>query len=345
MKSVCWGIVGTGAMAEQFASALLTLPDAILCGVASRTRERSGQFAARFKVKRSFESVGELLAAPEIEIVYISTRNEFHREDSLAALNAGKAVLCEKPFALNAAEGHEIVEAARRRGLFCMEGMWMRFSPAVKELKGIVESGQIGDPGLLSAHFGVSIPFDEEHRAYAKCGGGVLYDLGVYPVSLAQLLFGTPISVCSRARIGLTGVDEQFEAILEYDSGSHAVIGASLRANLSNDARVFGSAGHADLMGGIYFPSACHVELDQSPQPEGSGRRSMAARLSSRLNRWFVRERRPGWKRYAVTEGYAIEADAVQRCLRRGSKECAEMPLNETLEVLETMDVIRRQWT
>lgn len=343
MKAVRWGILGTGTMAEQFAGALLTLPDSILSGVASRTRGRADEFAARFGVKRSFESVAKLLADPSIEIVYIATRNEFHKEDMLATLHAGKAVLCEKPFALSASEGRVVVETARRLGIFCMEAMWMRFSPAVSELRNIVENGQIGSPQLVAAQFGVSIPFDRDHRVYALQGGGALYDLGVYPVSLTQMLLGRPKGICSRSRIGETGVDEQFTALLQYESGSQAMIGASLCANLSNDAQVFGTAGRCNLTGGIYFPTGCHIEMNDSARKSG-GRRGIGQKVWSRLAGWVPQGREKRWRKPSIREGYACEARAVQRSLSSGSMDCAEMSLNDTLEVLEIMDEIRNRW-
>lgn len=343
MKAVRWGILGTGAMAEQFAGALSTLPDAILGGVVSRARGRADQFAARFGVKRSFESIAELLADPAIEIVYIATRNEFHKEDMLATLHAGKAVLCEKPFALSASEGRVVVETARRLKIFCMEAMWMRFSPALKELQKIIESGQIGFPQLIAAQFGVSIPFDRDHRVYTLQGGGALYDLGVYPVSLTQMLLGRPKGICSRSSIGKTSVDEQFTALLQYESGSQAMIGASLLANLSNDAQVFGTAGRCNLTGGIYFPTGCHIEIDDFAR-KSDERRGFGQKVWSRFARSVPQRREKRWRKHSIREGYACEAKAVHRSLLSGSTECSEMSLNDTLEVLEIMDEIRNQW-
>ena len=343
LKAVCWGILGTGAMAEQFTEALLTLPDAIVGGVVSRTRGRADEFAARFGVKRSFQNVETLLADPAIEIVYIATRNEHHKEDTLAALNAGKAVLCEKPFALTAAEGRVVIETARRLKLFCMEAMWMRFSPSVRELQNLVKSGQIGSPQIISAQFGVSIPFNRDHRVFANPGGGSLYDLGVYPVSLTQLLLGKPKQVSSWACMGETGVDEQFTAMLQYESGTQAMIAASLRTNLSNDAQVFGSEGRANLMGGIYFPSGCQVEMNETSQ-NSEQRAGIGRKVWSRVARLVPRYSEKKWKASSIREGYACEAKAVQRSIRSGSLECPEMSLSDTLEVLEIMDEIRSHW-
>jgi predicted dehydrogenase len=224
-----------------------------------------------------------------------------------------------------------------------MEAMWMRFSPAVRELRNIVKSGQIGSPELIAAQFGVSIPFDRDHRVYAFHGGGALYDLGVYPVSLTQMLLGRPKGICSRSRIGKTGVDEQFTALLQYESGSQAMIGASLRANLSNDAQVFGTAGRCDLTGGIYFPTGCHIEMNDSAR-RSEERRGIGPKVWSRFARWSPQGPEKRWKKHSIREGYACEARAVHRSLLSGSTECSEMSLDDTLEVLEIMDEMRNQW-
>jgi predicted dehydrogenase len=346
LKGIRWGILGTGAMAEQFASALAIVPDAVLSGVASRARACADQFAARFGVKRSYQSAAEMLAEPGIDVIYIATRNEFHHSDTMAALDAGKSVLCEKPFALTAAEGRVAVASARDRGLFCTEAMWMRFSPAMKELRELVLDGRIGSPQLISAQFGVSIPFDRGHRVYANRGGGSLYDLGVYPVSLVQFLLGKPASVCSLARIGETGVDEQCMAILGYESGTQATIGSSIRANLSNDAQIFGTDGQIDLVGGIYFPDGCRVKMNDSAFVTERGVLGSAARkVWSRVGNRFSVNLEQKLKRHSIREGYASEADAVQRSLQLGNKECPEMPLTDTVEVLEMMDAIRSHWS
>lgn len=347
---VRWGIVGTGAMAELFAQALARVKGAVLYGVSSRRSESADAFAARFGFSHSYRSSDELVQDPAIDIVYVATRNQYHREDSLAAINSDKAVLCEKPFALSAAEGRDIVEAARRRSVFCMEAMWMRFSPAVREVIDTVRSGGLGTPVFLSAQLGFPIEFDPLHRVFVRPGGGALFDLGVYPLSFAHALLGPPIQIKSVACIGPTDVDDQVTAVLGYKSGCQAVVAASLRTRLANAAAIHGSDGILDSVEPLYFPDRyrllkriVHTPAKIRPQNRLS---SLPQRVWARLVRGLQGDAPAGKvMRHCVADGYACEAAAVQRCLQKGLLESPEMPLDESLDVLESMDDIRSQWS
>ena len=333
-------------MAEMFATALSQVPGAVLHGVASRSRGCAGEFATRCGILHTYSGYAELLRDPAIDIVYIATRNEYHHDDSLAAINSGKGVLCEKPFALNASEGRRVVQAARRRGVFCTEAMWMRFSPAVRAVVEIVRSNGIGPLGLVSAQLGVRVPFDSNHRVYAKPGGGSLYDFGVYPLSFTHALLGSPIQVRSQALIGPTGVDEQFTALLEYGSGCQVLIGASVRTTLGNTAAMYGTDGQIDLIGGLYYPDGYEKKMiDATVSTHRSGRPSIGLRLWRRLSCHLPEIRFGRASGHSIREGYACEASAVQRCLQAGVLESPEIPLDETIEILELMDTIRNQWT
>jgi predicted dehydrogenase len=347
LTHVRWGIVGTGAIAELFAKALQSVDGAVLHGVASRTRTRAEMFAGQFGFRRAYSSYEQLLSDSAIDIVYIATRNQYHREDSLAAISAGKAVLCEKPFALNAVEGQEVAEAARRRGVFCMEAMWMRCSPAVRDVIEMVQRGAIGKPVFVTAQFGVPVYFDPLHRVYAKPGGGALFDLGVYPFSLVHALLGRPLAIHSRASLAPTGVDDQFTAILDYESGCQAVISASLRTQLTNSATVHATEGVLDSLEPIFFPQGYHVLTPISHfQPQMiASKRPLHLRAWSRLMRGRTSFTRPGTDiRRQVANGYAAEIEVVQRCLQSGSNEAPEMPLDETVDVLVSMDATRAAW-
>ena len=333
-------------MAETFATALSRVPGAVLHGVASRSRARAGEFAVQCGIHHTYSSYAELLLDPAIDIVYIATRNEFHHDDSLAAINSGKGVLCEKPFALNADEGRRVAQAARRRGVFCSEAMWMRFSPAVRAVIDIVRRNGIGPLGLVSAQLGVRIPFDPNHRVYAKPGGGSLYDFGVYPLSFTHALLGSPIRVRTQALIGPTGVDEQFTALLEYGSECQALVSASVRTTLANTAAIYGTCGQIDLIGGLYYPDGYQEKkIDAAASSHHGGRPSVGSRLRRRFSRHLPQIHFGKAAGRDIRDGYACEASAVQRCLQAGVLESPEIPLDETIEILELMDTIRSQWT
>jgi predicted dehydrogenase len=337
-------------MGGLFAQALRIVDGAELHGVASRGRACADSFAARFGAGRAYRSYEELLQDPDVDIVYVATRNEYHHEDSLAAIHAGKAVLCEKPFAMNAAEGREVAEAARLRKVFCMEAMWMRSSPAVCKVRELVKSGGIGELRLVTAQFGFPRPFDAQSRIFAKPGGGALYDLGVYLLSFVHALLGPPMRIQSVPLIGPTGVDDQFTAVLEYESGCQAVIAASLRVQLANGAAIYGTEGTLDRIEPIYFPTSYRHLM--ATAASSAGRRPLSW-FSRRLHGVRRRLRRvlPGRSPadnttlYKVVNGYAWEAAAVQQCLLRGLLENPEMRLDESIEILESMDTIRAKWT
>ena len=223
-KRIRWGILGTGWMARHFASGLQFLPEAKLLAVGSRSLGRAQEFARQFNLPFAHGDHAALANNSEVDVVYIATPNNKHKEDCFLCLNAGKAILCEKPFAINATESREIIALARQKGLFCMEAMWMRFMPLGQKVKELVEQGTIGDICMMSADFGYPVEFSPENRFFnPQLGGGALLDRGVYGLSLAFQLLGAPSGIASQASIGKSGVDEQMATILSYPQGALAL--------------------------------------------------------------------------------------------------------------------------
>ncbi len=345
-----WGILGTGGIAGRFAAALRSLPDARLVAVGSRSRESAERFARDLGVPRACGSHAELAGHAEVEVVYVATPNSSHRDLALLCLDRGKAVVCEKPFALDAPQAREVAARARARGLFCMEAMWMRFTPAARELERLVRSGAVGEPRLVAASLGFPSAFDPHHRLFDPAqGGGALLDLGVYAVSFAHWMLGRPVSVASQAILGETGVDEQVSAVLAFPGGRQAVVAASLRARLSNDAVVSGTAGRLRVHEPIYCPEALSLVKTPSVASAGQARPRRLARLRAHpLARWaqplLARARTRRFTHRVLGEGYAHEAAEVMRCLRAGERESPVVPLDETIAVAETLDAIRAAW-
>jgi predicted dehydrogenase len=336
-------------VAGLFAEGLAFVEGARLHAVGSRARASARAFAERFGVERIHEGYDGLVADPEVDAIYVATPNELHREHCLLAIEAGKPVLCEKPFALDAEEGRAIVAAARRHGVFCMEAMWMRFSPALQEALRLIRAGAIGEPRVLFAQLGFPQRPAPARSASARAAGGALLDLAVYTLSLAQAVLGTPERVQAAAARGATGVDEQVSAILEYSGGRQAVVTASLQAQLGNAAAIHGTEGVIRLDPPLYFPH--RLVLARSAPWGGirSGSRGIRARV--RVHPWVrrVAEVRDRLRtrtivRRARGNGYDAEAAEVGRCLEAGLLESPEMPLADTLAVLETMDAIRGTW-
>ncbi len=335
-------------MAELFAEGLQSLPDAKIQAVAGRTADGSQRFAAQFTIAKALADFDQLLQDGDVDVIYISTPNEQHSYQCKMALKAGKAVLCEKPFGLNAAQAQEVVDLARERNLFCMEAMWMRFAPAVRDALQLAREGKLGELQFFSGQLGFPYTPDPDSRLFRQPGGGALLDLGVYPLSLAQALFGNPVQVSSQAQLNPVGVDEQFAAVLSYSTGTQAIIAASLRAKLSNSASLHGRTSVLQLDEPLYFPESYKLVNTpaHSAKPQGSRRLSKLRRypilrtladLRNKANATTVNKR-------SSQNGYSFEASEVHRCLAAGLIESPEMPWKDTVAVLRSMDSIRACW-
>lgn len=319
-NQVNWGIMGTGWIASQFAKDLAHAGNAAKYAVASRSEESAARFAGEHGFERSYGSYNEMLQDPELDIVYVATPHPFHKENVLACLEAGKAVLCEKPFTMNARQLEQLVETARENKLFLMEGMWTRFLPPVVQAKQWIAEGKIGEVRLVKADFGFRIGWEPESRLLnPDLGGGALLDAGVYPVSFASMIFGEqPQNVWSTAHIGETGVDEQFSVLLSYPGGRSASLNGAVRLNLSNEAVIYGTEGYIRLP---FFLAGKEAYLHQNGQDEP---------------KTFKDDR--------TCIGYAFEAEEAGRCILEGRTESAVIPLEESLEIMKLMDTIRGQW-
>ncbi len=214
-KPIKWGILATGRIAHKMAHDLKTIPDAQLVAVGSRSKEKADAFAAEHKVPRAWGSYAAAARDPEVEVVYIATPNDFHAENIRICLEAGKSVLCEKPFTLNAKQAEPLIDLAQAKGVFLMEAMWSRFIPAHRKLHELSWTGALGEIRMVQADFGFRADFDPADRLFnPERGGGALLDLGVYPLALAVRLLGIPDRVTGFAQLTATGVDEQSGILL-----------------------------------------------------------------------------------------------------------------------------------
>lgn len=314
-----WGILGTGVIAHKFATGLKAAPGAELAAVGSRTLAAADQFGDTFGVARRHASYEALAHDPGVDVIYVSTPHSLHKGNTLLCLNAGKPVLCEKPFAINAAEAAAMIALARQKGLFLMEAMWTRFLPAVIKVRELIASGAIGEVRMLMADLGFRAEFDPKHRLFdPHLGGGALLDVGVYPVSFASMILGTPVKVTSLAHLAATGVDEQSGMLLGYAQGQLALLASAVRTDIPSEAVIMGTEGRIRVHAPIY----CPVRLTLS-RPE-QGDEVIDAPMEG--------------------NGYNYQAVEVMDCLRAGKLESEIMPLDETWQIMRTMDQIRAPW-
>lgn len=317
--TIGWGILGTGAIARKLAADLKLVPGARLAAVGSRQMANASAFAREFGAAEAHGSYEDLVASPAVDVVYVATPNSCHRPNTLLALAAGKAVLCEKPFALSAAEARDMILAARAAGRFLMDAMWTRFFPIIDSLRELLAAGELGTPRLLTADFGFLGDPEAKRRVFdPDLGGGALLDVGIYPLALTWDLFGPPQRILSVAHPGPTGVDETSAMILQYADGRMAQLAASIAANTAQEVVISGTLASARIPRPFWKPSTLIV--------------SRVGRPDERIDLPYS-----GF-------GYQFEILEVMRCLRAGLRESPRMPLVETLALMEALDTIRAQW-
>jgi len=319
LKVVRWGILGTGAIARRFVEGLETLPEAEVLAVGSRSEASAEGFAETRGIPRRYGSYEELVADPDVDVVYVATPHPFHAENAELCLGAGKAVLCEKPFTVNAAEAERVVGLARERGLFLMEGMWTRFFPLMERVRALTSGGEIGELRMLAADFGFRTGVDPASRLFApELGGGALLDVGVYCVSLASMVLGEPVRTAGLAHLGETGVDEQAAVVLEHAAGRLSSLSIGIRTATPQEATIFGTEGYVKIHAPWWRPTT--MTLSRPERDDETVEAPIAG------------------------NGFNYEAAEVMRCLDEGMTESAVMPLDETLCVMRAMDEIRAAW-
>ena len=318
--SIRWGLIGLGSISRKFATGLSYLNDAEVYAVASRSQEKADAFGAEFAASKCYGSYEALANDPAVDVVYIGTPHTYHLPHTLLCLNAGKHVLCEKPFAVNRAQAQTMVDCARANKRFLMDAFWTRFFPGMIKLRQLLADKVIGDVMLLQADFGFRLnQIMPEHRLFnPELAGGALLDVGVYCLQLASMVYGKqPSEILSLVTLGTTDVDELSATIFKYSDYELATIATSIRLSTPQEARVMGSKGTISLPN-WWHPSEMTIALaGQAPD-------SLA----------FENE----------GNGFNYEAAAVGNCIRAGLLECDVMPLDETLAIMKTMDRIREIW-
>jgi predicted dehydrogenase len=344
MRPVRFGFWGAGAVAADVASDLAWVTGAELHAVAARDESRARAFAASFGARRGAAGLRSLLDDPQIDVVYVATPNHRHADDAIACLEAGKAVLCEKPFALDRAGAERVVETARRCRRFCMEAMWTRFVPAVQQARRLVACGALGTLRYLHGDFAYPASREAMPALFDVArGGGALLDRGVYLVSLAQWLLGTPSRVHASAWRDVNGVDLQISAQLEYDAGASASLMASLCGAGRNEVTLVGESGTLRLCEPFYRAHRIIVHRARIGPRRALERQGAARRAFGYARRRFdmLDRQHDGQQVWAFAgHGYHFELAEVVACVRAGVFESSIMPLAASLETLSILDRI-----
>ena len=316
MSDLRWGLIGTGGIARAFARDLTRTSGHTIAAVGSRSLAKATEFAQQ-SGGIPYGSYEELVAA-DIDAVYVATPHPMHAPNTILALNHGKPVLCEKPFAVNSRESASMISAARSNQLLLVEAMWSRFLPHYRKLRELVEEGELGEIISISADHGQNLPLPKYYRLHApELAGGALLDLGIYPISFAYYLLGKPQSVVAKAEFTPTGVDSQTSMIFRYDTGAHANLTTTLLAKTPCTATVVGTKGTIFIDGDFYTPTSMRLKkvdgsvVEFPKQYEGHGLREQAIEFAS--------------------------------LLQAGKNESYLMSLDDTQSIMETMDEIRTQ--
>ena len=324
--TVRWGVAGPGPIAGKVMRDLAHVPGAVLTAVGSRSAERAAAFAAAHaalagpgRVPTAHGSYRALLEDPDVDVVYVATPHPHHRALALAALAAGKAILVEKSFTVTPAATREVVAAAGAAGRFAMEAMWTRFCPAVARLRELVADGAIGEVRAVTADLGVRHPVElaTQYSFRPERGDGLLFHLGVYPVSFAQMLLGAPEAVIAHGVVLESGVDVEESVLLRYPGGRSAQLFASLLTPSPGEARVLGTTGWIEVPPRFHYTSRIVLHRN-GRDPEAIGAPLTGA-------------------------GYAHELIEVTERVAGGHTQSEIMPLADTVAVQDVLGEIADQ--
>ncbi|WP_455382612.1 Gfo/Idh/MocA family protein [Salinispira pacifica] len=319
-REIRWGVLGSGSIANRFAHGLAAVEGSTLVAAASRTPGRAREFAERHGVASFFENYEDLVRRADIDAVYVATTHNFHHDNVRLALEHGKAVLCEKPLTVNGREAADLVDLARRKRLFLMEAMWTRYLPAIVQVRRWLADGEIGTIRQVRADFGFLREFDPKHRLFnPELAGGALLDAGIYPLAFASMVKGgAPATVQATAQIGTTGVDEQSAYLFTYKDDSIAMLSSAVNTELDCRAVIYGTEGRIEVPD--RFLAATQATLRKNGQPP--------------VTRDFP---------FNLEEGFSYEIAEAARCIREGELESSVMPLDESVELMRTIDRIKEQ--
>jgi predicted dehydrogenase len=320
-KKVRWGILGCGRIAGKFASDLRLVENAALAAVASRDKLNADSFGRASGADRVYYNYEDLANAKDVDIIYVATPHGLHFEHVMLCLEHGKAVLCEKAFAINAKQANVMIEAARKKNLFLMEALWSKFIPSYQKMMQMIEEGKLGKINNVLINFGFIPQAPVAPRIFDPAlGGGTLLDIGVYNVFFALAALGKPHSIEACMTPAATGVDEQCAILFRYNNGAIAQLFSSFSSHLPTEANISGDKGRLLLGHRFYAPEST---LEYYP-----GRYDTKQIVEV--------EKVKGW-------GYHYEIAHAGECLRKGLTESPVITHADTLLLMETLDEIRQK--
>jgi predicted dehydrogenase len=315
-----WGVLAPGSIADDFTATLLANTDQRVIAVASRSVERAARFAARHGIERVAGSYEQLVADPEVDVVYVAAPHSEHRALSLLAISAGKHVLIEKPIALSAAEAEEIAAAARSAGVLAAEAMWTRYLPQFDVLQQVLGRGDLGLVRLATADVGWKLGPDAKPRMLDPAlGGGAVLDMGVYGYWFAQFAIGRPVRIQAVGSMTGSGVDDQAVVAIAGPENRHASVTTSMAVMNSGLAAIYGTGGSARFLEPFVFPARFAVStvggIREWRDPSGLAGRA----------------------------GLAWQATALAYFVAEDMRDSPVHSLDDAISVMRTIDAVRHQ--
>lgn len=313
-----WGIIGPGKISRKFCQDLIKVDGMTISAVASRSVDRADKFAQEFNIPNKYDTYTQLAQSPHVDVVYIGTPHTFHKDHSILCLTNNKHVLCEKPIAVNTSELQAMIACAQENNCFLMEAIWTKFLPSFKKMQQLISQEVIGEIKMIQADFGFAGSYDPNSRLYnPKLAGGSLLDVGIYPLFLSHSLLGTPATIHALGNISPTGVDASAAIILKYESGALACLNSSLEADTPIEATIGGTKGF------IKMHSRWHE--------------------SRKITLHHKNETIDSWEFHDEFLGYKYEIEEVGKCIQKGKVESDRLTHHFSLNLMRTMDEIRRQ--
>ena len=313
-----WGILASGGIAQAFARDLSYFNHHIVAAVGSRSQESADSFASEFPGCTAYSSYEALVADPTLDAIYVASPHPYHVSNTVLALNAGKPVLCEKPFTINAAEARQMKAAADANGVALMEAMWARFLPHMHKVREILASGILGDIWAVEADHGQRLSDYANPRHWEpSLGGGALLDLGIYPISFAHMVLGVPDKITSSATFTDKGVDASSTVIFDYKSGAQAILTSNMMVSTPCRATICGTLGKIEIDRTFYNPTSMRVIMHDGTTTE--------------------------YPNEYKGHGLRDQALEFERVVRSGAKSSTILTPDESILIMESLDEVRKQ--
>lgn len=317
--TINWGIIAPGIIAKNFAESMKTVSDSNIVAVGSRSLYKAKEFANRHNIKNAYGSYKEVCMDRNVDVIYIASPHNFHKEQAILAMEHGKAVLCEKPVTVNHNECLELITIAREKNLFFMEAQWMRFMPVIGKIKNLIQDNLIGNILRIEVDFSYRAEFNPKNRLFnPELAGGALLDIGVYPLSFVLFLLDKlPITFEGECSVGTTEVDEQGSIILKFDDNEIAVCTFGTRVDGDRRAVIRGTKGKIELNNEFYMATEADLIINDNIKKISIPHKS---------------------------HGYEWEIESVNKCLKENLIECSTMSHEDSLDQMRITDELRRRW-